>query len=397
MHSSQIRPLIFLLFICLGSQSSLAVEQISFRNYSKKIELQKVGDHQYQITNSQFKVRLTNRIIVKVGRDIREGYLLSLSSSIREVVLLYKMDSFVYYSLELDRFSSLPTTMEVLKSNADIRLVQPDILQQTTRSRKSRSRQGSNAWYLSEIKKLWRTTRGKGVRIAVIDDGFDLEHEDLAGVKLLFGYDLNSKTLDSSPKNLIDNHGTKVLGIIFARHNQIGIDGIAPEADLIAIRHVDTWTSKTMLSFYLSKLANADVINCSWQSSFLLEPINDIINDLAEKGRDGKGLPIVFAAGNGSGKITPQGSEAAIENVITVGSSGRDGRKLKFSNYGKYIDVYAPGRNIITTNRSLKKKYIAFSGTSASASIVTGLIALLISQKPDITLDQINSGLNTFF
>ncbi|MDP3696089.1 MAG: S8 family serine peptidase, partial [Desulfocapsaceae bacterium] len=183
---------------------------------------------------------------------------------------------------------------------------------------------------------------------------------------------------------------------IFARHNGIGIDGIAPEADFIAIRHPDTWTSRTLLSFYLAKMAGADIINCSWKSRFLLEPIADIINDLTTKGRHGKGVALVFAAGNEGGALSDHGSEAALPEVITVGATGGNGRPLKFSNFGREVDVYTFGQDILTTSNGAEK-YALFSGTSASAAIISGTIALFLSQAPDLNLTDIHQKIVSFF
>ncbi|MCP4320316.1 MAG: S8 family serine peptidase [Psychromonas sp.] len=205
--------------------------------------------------------------------------------------------------------------------------MQPDILQQKQKNAfnqqtplkqlasQSASQTAMKApFYLPDIfgATLWQSNKGQGVKVAVIDDGFDLSHAQFTQTKLIFSYDSESRSLDSPPKTAKDTHGTKVASILFATNeegdlnrDQKVVKGMVPLADFIAIRQPDTWTSNTILSFQLAKLSNADVINCSWHSLWLLEPIYDVISDLARYGRSGKGTAVVFSAGNQGKKITP--------------------------------------------------------------------------------------------
>ncbi|MGA1932840.1 S8 family peptidase [Arcobacter sp. YIC-464] len=241
---------------------------------------------------------------------------------------------------------------------------QPNILQQKVKN----SFKATNIVSDFNLKKLWKNTKGEGVNIAIIDDGFDLVHEDLKGVNVLFSYDSDNKNLNSSPKLKIDNHGTQVAGIIFAQHNSVGVNGIAPEANLIAIRQTTNTTSDTIISFTVSKKAGADIINCSWNSPVLLEPIYDVIKSIS------KDTAVVFAAGNDSRKIESFSTEASIPEVITIGTN------KKYSNYGDVVDTILP-TNIKTTK--INNNYGNFGGTSASAPLFSGLLALKISQNPN--------------
>lgn len=221
---------------------------------------------------------------------------------------------------------------------------------------------------LEHVENLWKDTKGEGVNIAIIDDGFDLKHDDLKNTRLLFSYDADLKSLDASPKTQYDIHGTQVAGIIFAQHNSIGTNGIAPKANLIAIRQVSNVTSNIILAFSVAKKAKANIINSSWNTSVLLEPVYDVIKYIS------KDTFVVFAAGNTNSELKPLMNEAAIPEVITVGS------KAPYSNYGGIVDFVAEDKFYTTKTDN---KYGKFQGTSASAPFVSGLIALDISLYPD--------------
>ena len=224
------------------------------------------------------------------------------------------------------------------------------------------------------LKKIHKTTKGKGINIAIIDDGFNLQHEDLKGVNALFSYDADNKNLDSSSKLKIDTHGTQVAGVILAQHNDIGIDGIASDASLIAIRQTTNITSDTVVSFTVAQKAGANIINCSWNSPMLLEPVYDVIKHIS------KDIAIVISAGNNHKEIVPYSTEASIDEVITVGAT------QNYSNYGDVVDFQIPS-GVITTKSD--GTYGKFGGTSATAPIISGLLALKIAQNKNKPINQI--------
>lgn len=174
--------------------------------------------------------------------------------------------------------------------------------------------------------------------------------------------------------------------MLFAAHNGIAPEGLVPAASIVAIAQPDTWTSQTLQSFYLAYLAGADVINCSWHSRWLLEPVVDVVNELAIAGRQGKGTAVVFAAGNEGKQLTAHMHEAGIEKAITVGAHDKAGQPLPTSNFGSMIDFWVFGGRTISTDQS--GSYASFAGTSLSAAIVSGYMALLFSQDQTLTLQQ---------
>lgn len=376
-------------------------EAYSFINFSRQVSITPTDGDWYILSGySTVRVKLANRLIVKVSPDMDKTKLRKAlrkaDHSDHQITELYRMRNGIYYLVSFSNSVSLQRKMERIRRFPFVMLVQPDLLQERNSSEIHRNSRGLfNSLKSIKVPQSWMVNQGKGVRIAIIDDGFDLEHEDLQGTNVAFVYDVDAKTLNASPKLSLDSHGTQVAGVIFARHNGIGVDGIAPQAELVALRSTHTWTSDLLLSFYLAKINKADIINCSWSSDILLEPVADVIGDLAHNGRNGKGIAVVFAAGNQGKKLEQGASEAALPEVISVGAAGPKGRHLRFSNYGPYVDLYAPGIRIRTTKRG--NHYGFFSGTSAAAPIVSGLIALDMAVNPNRTLNDIEQDMVHYF
>lgn len=370
---------------------------LTFYNFQQPESLV-IFDNHYRFANTSHFVQLSNRIIVRTSSLLKRQTLKALHDDIAKVTPLYTGRNFTYYSITsvsstfpLDLYKSL---IELSTDKlSEINLVQPDILQIKNKSEFEKENKSIGAPYLDmlNIEEHWHKTKGKGVSVAIIDDGIDLMHPDLVGVSSTFLYDVETQTQSVRPQTKIDRHGTKVAGIIFAQHNNAGINGIAPDANLIAIRQPDTWTSNTLLSFHLAKLAGADIINCSWHSNWLAQPLSDVINDLVTYGRNGKGIAVIWAAGNKGVELVSTSHEANMNNVITVGAVDKHHQKMKFSNFGEAIDVYVFGDKTKTTiipNRH-GREYGSFSGTSLAAAVTSGLAALLLSQQPELPLAEL--------
>jgi subtilisin len=393
--------------LCLLWVSTAFACEIPFRNFNKTYCLTPIANESngvnqtsevYSVSGKALQVSLSNRLIVRAS-GLTKLSLQALDSRIAAVNELYLMPESNYYLVTLNTRDQLSAVMKVLSSTSNISLVQPDILQLTIRTDTGRTNTEDQqlalnpAPYFSQldIPTLWQTTKGRGVKVAVIDDGFALSHEELRFTDVMFSYDAEQKVQDVSPKSELDIHGTKVVGTIFAAHDERGIDGIAPEAGLIAIRNSDTWTSRTLLSFYLAKLSNADIINASWASQWLLDPLADIVSDLAQNGRAGKGIAVVFSAGNAGLELTADASEASLLDAVVVGAADEYGKRTRFSNYGSSVDAYIYGK----PSPAIKAGggYGHFSGTSLSAAVASGYFALLLSATPSLTLDQLVSQL----
>ena len=382
-------------------------DTITFKNLSECIVLHKVFAQQYIIEGTEQKVTLANRLIIKTSQT--KNHILQYHPAILQVTELFQGTGFNYFLLTLTTETYLTEVLTTLQKLDVIELVQPDILQlqpkmsltaaekndrrveRIARRKKITNAQPlqlpSEAPYLTkQLKKIWKTTLGEGVKVAIIDDGFDLQHTDLQHVKQLFTYDIENNTTQAKSEKFYQQHGTQVAGIIFAEHNQQGIDGIAPKAGIIAIRQPSSWTSNTLLAFQLAQLAEADIINNSWHTRYLLEPIADVVNDLAVNGRDGLGVAVVFSAGNDGIELPALRSEALLNKAIVVGATGENGQRLVSSNFGDSVDFFIYGDSTLSTIHH--NKYKNFNGTSLSAAITSGMLALVFSQNEKISLEQ---------
>jgi len=344
--------LVSALLFCLVS--SVSVRSVCIDNFGK------------QVCND---FKLLNSVIVKSPlskNQLKE----KLKTQVKQIAFLNNANLFL-----IDTNNSVEYAKKIQKEVYVI-YAQPNI-SQVKDENSFESRQISQEYNLIDT---WEKTKGKGINIAIIDDGFNLEHEDFFGVDIAFSYDVDSKKLDSTPREAKDTHGTQVAGIIFAQHNSLGINGVAPDASLIAIRQVTNITSDTILAFTVANKAGADIINCSWNSPLLLEPVYDVIIDLVKNGRNNKGVAIVFAAGNEGQMLQSNSTEASIAEVITVGA------RQNYSNYGPTVNFVVKS-NLTTTQKD--GSYGIFSGTSATAPVISGLIALEMSREPNLALHEI--------
>lgn len=249
---------------------------------------------------------------------------------------------------------------------------------------------------------------GRGVKVVVIDDALDTDHEDLQGA-VVKTYDLETKTADVHPRNNSETHGTAVTGLIGASSNSVGISGIAPGAELYFIRLPFNSTisdSVIVEAFQKAKEWGADVVNCSWGTGNVSDAVKSAIIDLAQNGRNGKGTIIVFASGNGGiDEIgDPIGNdESGIDEVLAVSATNIYNQRTAYSNYGPQLDLVAPGGeymglatlDVMGYAGADMGNYIeydsseGFVGTSAAAPVVTAVIAMLLEANSDLTREEV--------
>lgn len=270
--------------------------------------------------------------------------------------------------------------------------------------------------------KAWNTTKGKGVKIAVIDDGLDFDHPAFAGMdRIVFPRDMPDKGQHRLPLHQFDEkHGTACASI--ACSGDLGSLGVAPEANLIPIRVTGLGSVLQSEAFYWAVQNGADVISCSWGppdgSIFTTDDDNFIfpipghtnlaLTYAATQGRGGKGTVVVFAAGNGKEPVKND-HYAAHESVLAVGSSNKNDKPTVYSDYGPpLLCCFPSGEYEVISLKEIKRLYgvkvadrigaagyssndyyDSFDGTSASCPGVAGVVALMLSVNPDLTLDNV--------
>ena len=342
--------------------------------------------------------------------------------------------------------------MATLSSNPSVASVEPDLLRRSnartrtaTASKVAQVAQASQAsnqvvapndtlypqqWNLHGTKGLaapeaWKTTQGAGVTVAVIDSGI-VKHPDL-DANVLPGYDFitepsiarDGNGRDSDPTDQgnweeagvcgADSeasesnwHGTHVAGSIAAiMNNKRGIVGVAPSTKILPVRALG------MCGGYDSDIADAMI----WAAGGTVEgvPANSnpakIINlSLGGEGTcpatyskaiaevNKRGAILVVAAGN-DGQDTSKVAPANCGGSIVVGATDQEGKRSDFSNYGKLVDVSAPGSGIMSTvdlgtTVSTGAGYTEYDGTSMAAPQVAGVIALMKSVDPSLNAER---------
>jgi len=231
--------------------------------------------------------------------------------------------------------------------------------------------------------------------IAVVDTGVDYTHPDLGTAKVIKGPDYYDGDMDPMDTT---GHGTHVAGICAAlTDNAIGVAGVSGKSKVLAIR-VGAWWIPVFAGaagiVYAADYSGVKVINLSWGGYWPDPYIYDAVKYAA-----GKGILVVAAAGNGD--TTARMYPAAYDDyVLAVGATAPvwwgcnpSVQKACFSNYGDYVDIAAPGVEIVST---FPGGYYAFyDGTSMASPFVAGAAALIWGKWPSLTRQQVIQTLTT--
>jgi subtilisin len=212
----------------------------------------------------------------------------------------------------------------------------------------------------------WDATRGKGVKVAVLDSGIDFDHPDLASN---YRSGVSFVTDETSAKDF-NSHGTHCAGTIAAAINGSGVVGVAPAAQLYAVK-VLSRTGSGNFSWLISGLewciANGiHIASMSLGAQSAPSAVGRIC-DLAFQ----RGVLLVAAAGN---EASPVGAPAHFDSVIAVSAIDSSNMLARFSNRGPEIELCAPGVDVLSTLPG--GRHGRLSGTSMACPHVAGAAAL---------------------
>ena len=219
----------------------------------------------------------------------------------------------------------------------------------------------------------WRRTRGSATtRVAILDSGVAVDHDDLAGRVVLSASPFRDGGID------VNGHGTHVAGIIgAASDNGMGVAGVAPVAALLNVKTLDDRGSTSCAiateAIVYATRQNADVINASFGSASYCATLERAVNYAWDND-----TLVIAAAGN---ENTDQPVyPAAFANALSVAATNNRDVRAEFSNHGRWVNMAAPGEDILSTTPD---GYDVASGTSQAAPYVAGVAALIWSSVPD--------------
>ena len=297
-----------------------------------------------------------------------------------------------------------------LVKNSEIEWAEPLYLREITHTPNDPKFSSQYGLKKVQAEEAWNISKGNSnIIVAVVDSGVDWTHEDLASkiwqnddpingidddgngfIDDIRGWDFGG--LDGNPDNnpIEDSptHGTHVAGIAAAStNNSIGIAGVGYNITIMPVKTSRHDIGDDIVAYgYEGIIYAADngakIINCSWGgfgfSNAEQEAIDYAVN---------KGCVMVCAAGNDgiSDVIYP----AAYDGVLSVGNTDENDRKSLSSNYGKDLDVCAPGSGIYATWQNPVELYTYLSGTSMASPLVAGIAGLVVDKFPSYTPLQI--------
>lgn len=260
----------------------------------------------------------------------------------------------------------------------------------------------------------WLTERGSpNIRLAVVDGGVDIGHEDLnAPGKIVASIDLVATPPDNNPTDRSRGgiHGTFVAGMAVAiQDNTRGVSGIAPNCRLIPIRCDDIRTQVRMaIAFQYAADNGADVITCSlgppgrW---VMTDALREAIDYATTYGRNGRGCVYTQAVDNDPNPINID-QVSSYERSIAVSRTNANDR-YDGAATGPELDICAPGRDVLSTvnmntpvntlgynvipsaQGATSGHYATSTGTSFATPSIAGVACLILSRNPNLSWEEV--------
>lgn len=324
-----------------------------------------------KFTFSKPRAYLPRQVIVAFKMDGNEKGLLQVLLRKYQLTIMEKFELPVLrwriYVFQTEE--NVSQLVKKLRKESGTVLVQPNYIYNTLSDPLTSFQGISRELRLHEIHGYFK---GRNTVVAIIDTGVDATHEDLRDA-----IRLQENCIESSPYKP-EIHGTAIAGIIAARINNFGIEGIAPEAKILALRacrqvskdNPEGECYSVCLAKAISKAVeqNADIINISAGTKNSDSLVSKLIAASSEHG-----VILVAPVGNDPSQKSPY-FPASHPDVLAVAGTDFQGHFYPNKDLVRHSSVVAPAANIFTTVPGNSHNYV--NGTSFSSAIVSGILAV---------------------
>jgi subtilisin family serine protease len=249
----------------------------------------------------------------------------------------------------------------------------------------------NSQWFLNKIKafEAWDVNPGSAnVVVAVVDNAIQTNHPDLQA-NMLPGKDLGNNDNNPNPPNATFSHGTHVAGIVSAvSNNNIGVASASNNrVKVLPVKATPDEADPRGIYYGFEGILwavdnGADIISLSWGGIGYSQVEQEVIDYAFNKG-----VVVVAAAGNEDTSL--ESYPAAYRHVISVASLDNNDQRSSFSNYGSWVDIAAPGRDILSTYPF--NTYATLNGTSMATPLVSSALGYIWSCFPSLTPAQLES------
>jgi len=297
-----------------------------------------------------------------------------------------------------------------LRQDPDLAFAQPNYIYRICQEPNDPEFPDQYAHQVIQMRDAWDISTGsRDVVVAVLDTGVDVNHPDLKANIWVNPGEIPDNDIDDDENGFIDDihgwnfdgdnnrvspiadpdaflssvsgHGTMVSGVIAGvGNNGEGVTGVNWQCSIMALRLSDYMTSKEVAAALDYASANgAHIANMSFSSDDF-GPDGDLLVQEAINRAYAAGVLLVASAGNSDNSIAQY--PAAYPNVMAVASTDGEDIKTGHSSFGAWVDIAAPGTDIVTTDMGGDAEYIAIAGTSFSGPYVAAVGALVLAHNP---------------
>ncbi|PIQ87089.1 MAG: hypothetical protein COV74_02050 [Candidatus Omnitrophica bacterium CG11_big_fil_rev_8_21_14_0_20_45_26] len=393
-----------------------------------------IGTESFALENTQSTHRyMPNQIIVKLKAGF-EASGLTADPSIQTVEPIFKNDPHLfrpghqsvsqigldgYYLIHLKPKPAkhIKTAIETLLARDEVESAQPNYIYESFTIPNDPLYSQQYAHRITRTEQAWDQEVGSAnVVVAVIGTGVDIDHVDLLNNIWMNTGEIPDNGIDDDENGYVDDvygwdflnnnndprsssaHETGVAGVVAAEgNNGEGVAGVSWHSKVMALQVAPT-SASTAPAIDYARMNGAQIINMSFGNDVPAKYGDGLVKEALDAAYR-ENVLLIAAAGNSSCDCLKW--PAALYNVIAVASTDQSDNRSFFSNYGRWVDMAAPGTNILTTD--LNNTYGTSSGTSEAAPYVSGVAALILSHFPQLsnieiravlenTADELNTG-----